>query len=233
MEEISEADILFEDNHLIAINKRAGQLSQPDNDGNPGLEYYVKQYIAHKYNKPGEVFLGSIHRLDQPTTGVILFARTSKAHVRMEKLFREREIEKTYWALTQKKPKELKGSLKHYVYQMPEKNIMKITSDPDRAGAKLAEMDYKYLRSVRGVHLYQVLLKTGRKHQIRVQLSTIGGPIIGDLKYGYKNPLPDASVALHARSLAFIHPVQKVPIKIIAPLPKQIESWDLFANEDD
>ncbi len=224
-----KSDVLYEDNHLIAINKKAGQLSQPDETEEPDLGEYVKDYIAKKYKKPGAVFLSSLHRLDQPVTGVMLFGRTSKGTERMEKLFKERAIEKYYWAITKERPKMESDHLKHYIYQLPGHNIMKTDRKQNKKGGKWAELEYEMLARIDGYNLIRVKLLTGRKHQIRLQLSAIGAPILGDLKYGYHDRNHDRSICLHAASLAFEHPIKKERIVIKAPEPK-MHWWRPFKS---
>lgn len=213
-----QSQIVFEDNHLIAINKRAGQLVQPDNDfTEESLEDFVKEYVRVKYKKPGDAYLGVMHRLDRPVSGLCLFAKTSKALERMNKLFATREVQKTYYALVHGKPKDLTGTLVHYLNKDTDKNIVHAYNNDKRGGVR-AELSYSVMRQAGGLTLLEVKPITGRPHQIRVQLSKIGHPIIGDLKYGSNKTNPDRSICLHALSLEFVHPVKKEKVKIEAPM---------------
>lgn len=211
--------ILYEDNHIIAINKRVGDIVQGDKTGDKPLSDVVKEYIKDKYNKPGEVFLGVIHRLDRPTTGIVIFARTSKALIRMNELFSNRETQKTYWAIVKNKPINPEDRLVHYLKRNEKNNTSKayIKEVPN---SKLASLDYKIIKELNNYFALEINLHTGRHHQIRVQLSAIGLPIKGDLKYGFDRSNPDGGIHLHARKLLFIHPVSKENITIIAPTPE-------------
>lgn len=210
--------ILFEDNHLIALNKEAGMLVQGDETGDTPLVDEVKQYIKKKYGKPGEVFLGVVHRLDRPVSGVVVLARTSKALSRMNALFRDRETDKVYWAITDRKPASKAGTLVHWLSKDEKRN--RTTAYPrETPGALKSELTYKLIRSEGGSYLLEVRPLTGRSHQIRVQLASMGCPIFGDLKYGSSTPTGDGSIALHARELTFVHPVKKEPITLQAPVP--------------
>lgn len=213
--------ILHEDNHLIVINKRVGDIVQGDKTGDKPLSDVVKEYIKEKYNKPGEVFLGVVHRLDRPTTGIIVFARTSKALTRMNKLFSNRETQKTYWAIVKNKPQNLEDKLVHYLKRNEKNNTSKAYTKevPD---SKLASLDYKIIKELNNYFALEINLHTGRHHQIRAQLSTIGSPIKGDLKYGFDRSNPDGGIHLHARKLVFIHPVSKEKINIEAPVPNDV-----------
>lgn len=225
---ITEADILYEDNHLIAINKRSGDIVQVDETGDEPLDEMVKKYIAKKYNKPNGAFLGVVHRLDRPVSGVILFAKTSKALERMNAVFKNREVRKTYFAVVRNKPARLSGNLVHYLIKNPQKNVV-AAYNKEVAGSQRSELNYKLIGELGGFHLLQVNPITGRSHQIRVQLSTMDCPIVGDNKYGYPRGSRKGSICLHARQLEFIHPVQKEPIKIFAPLP--IDGfWERFEH---
>ena len=218
--------VLYEDNHIIAVNKTCNEIVQGDKTGDTPLSETVKAYIKQKYNKPGEVFLGVTHRLDRPTSGVVLFARTSKALTRLNEMFREKsqitnhksQIVKTYWAIVQGAPKLPEARLENWLVRN-EKLNKSFIAKPGAKDAKLAILTYKTL--VRGEHytLLEVNLETGRHHQIRCQLAAIGCPIKGDLKYGAKRSNPDGGISLHARQIEFIHPVSKIPLCITAPVP--------------
>jgi 23S rRNA pseudouridine1911/1915/1917 synthase len=216
--------ILHEDNHLIVVNKRVGDIVQGDKTGDKPLSEVVKEYIKDKYNKPGEVFLGVVHRLDRPTTGIVVFARTSKALTRMNELFSNRETQKTYWAIVKHKPEKNEDKLVHFIKRNEKNNTSKahIKEVPD---SKLASLDYKIFKELNNYFALEINLHTGRHHQIRAQLSAIGSPIKGDLKYGFDRSNPDGGIHLHARKLIFIHPVSKETIEIIAPTPSD-SIWD-------
>ncbi|KQC02491.1 RluA family pseudouridine synthase [Pedobacter sp. Hv1] len=223
---ITEADILYEDNHLIAINKRSGDIVQVDETGDEPLDEKVKKYIAAKYNKPNGAFLGVVHRLDRPVSGVILFAKTSKALERMNAIFKNREVRKTYFAVVRNKPARLEGNLVHWLIKNPQKNLV-TAYNKEVPNSQRSELDYKLIGEVGGFYLLQVNPLTGRSHQIRVQLSTMDCPIVGDNKYGYPRGSRKGSICLHARRLEFIHPVQKEPVNIFAPLPVD-GFWERF-----
>jgi len=226
--DISVKDILFEDNHLIAINKRAGDIVQVDETGDEPLDEKVKRYIAQKYNKPNGAFLGVVHRLDRPVSGVILFAKTSKALERVNELFKSREMQKTYWAVVRNKPIPESGNLVHWLVKNQQKNIT-TPHQHEVAGSQRAELNYKLIGELNGFYLIEVDPITGRPHQIRVQLSTLGCPIVGDNKYGYPRGSLKKSICLHARRLQFVHPVKKEPVAILAPLPKD-GFWEKFEH---
>lgn len=211
--------ILHEDNHIIAINKRIGDIVQGDKTGDKPLSEIVKEYIKEKYNKPGEVFLGVVHRLDRPTTGIVVFARTSKALSRLNELFSNRETQKTYWAIVKNKPEKEQDTLVHFLKRNEKNNTSKahIKEVPE---SKKASLDYKIIKTLDNYFALEINLHTGRHHQIRAQLAAIGCPIKGDLKYGFERSNPDGGIHLHARRLAFIHPVSKEVLEIIAPTPK-------------
>ena len=225
---VKSIQVLYEDNHLIAVNKPCGVLIQGDKTGDEPLADMVKAYIKKAKNKPGDVYLGIIHRLDRPVSGVVLFAKTSKALVRMNKMFADRETKKVYWAVVTKRPKEEKGRLIHWLRKNHEKNRSKAFNN-EAKHTKRAELTYKVLRAVDRHTLLEVYPKTGRHHQIRVQLSKMGCSIKGDLKYGASDNNPDASIHLHARRLEFMHPVKKEQIKIEASVPLE-NLWQEFAN---
>lgn len=211
--------VLYEDNHIIAVNKTCSEIVQGDKTGDTPLSEIVKAYIKEKYNKPGEVFLGVTHRLDRPTSGVVLFARTSKALTRLNEMFKSHEqIRKTYWAIVQGAPKVPEARLENYLTRNETLNKSFIAK-PNAKEAKLAVLSYKTLVRGNNYSLLEVNLETGRHHQIRCQLAAIGCPIKGDLKYGAKRSNPDGGISLHARQIAFIHPVSKQPICITAPVP--------------
>jgi len=213
--------VLYEDNHIIVINKRVGDIVQGDKTGDKPLSEVVKEYIKIKYNKPGEVFLGVIHRLDRPTTGIVIFARTSKALTRMNELFSNRETQKTYWAIVKNKPQNSEDKLVHYLKRNEKNNTSKahVNEVPE---SKIASLDYKIIALLQNYYALEINLHTGRHHQIRAQLSAIGSPIKGDLKYGFDRSNPDGGIHLHARKLVFIHPVSKENIEIIAPTPNDV-----------
>ena len=221
-------EVLYEDNHIIAVNKTCNEIVQGDKTGDTPLSETVKAYIKDKYNKPGEVFLGVTHRLDRPTSGVVLFARTSKALTRLNEMFKSHEqIRKTYWAIVQGCPKVPEARLENYLTRNETLNKSFIAK-PGAKEAKLAVLTYKTL--VKGEHytLLEINLETGRHHQIRCQLAAIGCPVKGDLKYGAKRSNPDGGISLHARQIAFIHPVSKIQLCITAPVPND-SLWQQFA----
>ncbi len=216
--------VLFEDNHIIIVNKRAGDISQGDKTGDKPLSDVVKEYIKEKYNKPGEVFLGVVHRLDRPTSGIIIFARTSKALERLNKMLREKTIHKTYWAVVKNQPRKEKDSLINFLKKNP-KNNKSTAYNKEIDGSKKAVLHYKTIKKLDNYSLLEIDLETGRHHQIRCQLANIGSPIKGDLKYGFKRSNKDGSIHLHARKINFIHPVSKKEVSVTAPLSKD-PIWD-------
>ena len=220
-------DILYEDNHLLAVNKHAGDLVQSDTEGTLGLEDYIKEYIKIRDEKPGEVFLGVVHRIDRPVSGVVLFAKTSKALVRLNEMVRNRNIDKRYWAITEEAPEELEGTLVHYISRDGKTNKASAYNS-QKGDAKRAELRYKLLGGSKNYKLLEVELITGRHHQIRCQLSKVGCPIKGDLKYGAKRSNPDGGISLHSRSVEFVHPVRKEPLKVVAPTPAKDNLWQYF-----
>ena len=211
--------MLFEDNHILVVNKRAGDIVQGDKTGDQPLSEVVKDYIAEKYNKPGKVYLGVVHRLDRPTTGIVLFSKTSKALPRLNKLFAEKKAKKTYWALVKNRPPLMEDRLVHWLKKNP-KNNKSTAYIKEIPGSKKAILSYKLIKTLDNFFLLEIDLETGRHHQIRTQLASIGCPIKGDLKYGFDRSNKDASISLHARTLRFVHPVKKENITITAPLPK-------------
>jgi len=216
--------VLFEDNHVIIVNKRAGDIVQGDKTGDKPLSDVVKDYIKEKYNKPGNVYLGVVHRLDRPTTGIVVFAKTSKALTRLNKLFANKEVHKTYWAVVKNKPEIENDTLTHWLKKNP-KNNKSTAFDKEIEGSKMAILHYKLIKKLNTYYLLEIHLETGRHHQIRSQLSKIGSPIKGDLKYGFNRSNQDASIHLHSRKLKFVHPVSKKDIDISAPVP-QDTLWD-------
>ena len=215
----SNLQILHEDNHIIVINKRVGDIVQGDKTGDKPLSDVVKEYIKEKYNKPGEVFLGVVHRLDRPTTGIVIFAKTSKALERLNKMFSERETKKTYWAVVKNKPTKNEDNLIHFLKRNEKNNTSKahLNEVPE---SKKASLDFKIIKELNHYFVLEINLHTGRHHQIRAQLQAIGCPIKGDLKYGFDRSNPDGGIHLHARKLEFIHPVSKEAIILIAPTPE-------------
>jgi 23S rRNA pseudouridine1911/1915/1917 synthase len=223
---VTEDMVVYEDNHLIAINKPAGTIVQVDETGDPSLEDLVKEFIAKKYNKPNGAFLGVVHRLDRPVSGLILFAKTSKAMDRLNQKFKEREMQKVYWAVVRNRPAEPEGKLEHWLFRDRNKNITR-AYNKQVDGSRIATLYYKVIGQLDGYYLLEVRPVTGRTHQIRVQLSTMGCPIVGDNKYGYPRGSLRRSICLHARSLSFVHPVKKEPITLEASLPND-GFWNKF-----
>ena len=211
--------ILHEDNHIIIVNKRAGDITQGDKTGDTPLSEVVKQYIKEKYNKPSNVYLGVVHRLDRPTSGVIVFAKTSKSLERLNKMLREKTINKTYWAIVKNKPQPEQDTLVNYLKKNP-KNNKSTAFKTEFEGSKKAILHYKVIKELDSYYLLEIDLETGRHHQIRCQLSSIGSYIKGDLKYGAKRSNKDGSIHLHARKIEFTHPVSKETIVVIAPTPE-------------
>jgi len=214
-------NILFEDNHFIVINKQSGDIVQGDKTGDKPLSEIVKEYIKEKYSKPGNVFLGVVHRLDRPTTGIVVFARTSKALERFNKMLRDKKVTKTYWAVVKNQPIKNEDTLTGFLKKNP-KNNKSTSFSTEIKGSKKAILHYKLLKSLNHYHLLEVNLETGRHHQIRCQLASIGSPIKGDLKYGFDRSNKNASIHLHARKIKFIHPVSTEIITIIAPTPNEV-----------
>jgi len=215
-------EILFEDNHLIIINKQVADLVQGDDTGDESLGDRVKAYIKRKYKKPGDVFLGVVHRLDRPVTGAVIFARTSKALTRMNQQFKDHEVKKTYWAVVKNRPANEEGELVHYLVKDEKQNKSYAYPKP-KGQAKEARLTYRLMGSTNTFFLLEVDLQTGRHHQIRCQLAKIGCPIKGDLKYGFARSNPDGGIHLHARKIVFNHPVTKIAMEIIAePPPDQL-----------
>lgn len=213
--------VLYEDNHLIVVNKRAGDIVQGDKTGDKPLSDIVREYLKDKYQKPGDVFLGVVHRLDRPTTGIVLFARTSKALERMNELFKNRDTQKTYWAIVKNRPAKAQDTLVHYLKRNEKTNTSR-AFPKEVPGSKQASLDYKIIKELNNYCALEIDLHTGRHHQIRSQLSAIGSPIKGDLKYGFGRSNPDGGIHLHARRLSFLHPVKKEPVEIVAPPPADL-----------
>jgi 23S rRNA pseudouridine1911/1915/1917 synthase len=216
--------VLFEDNHIIIVNKRAGDITQGDKTGDKPLSDVVKEYIKDKYNKPGLVFIGTVHRLDRPTSGIVIFARTSKALERLNKMLREKTINKTYWALIKNPPKKTSDTLINFLKKDTKKN-KSFVYKKEIEGSKNAILHYTVIKKLENYFLVEIDLETGRHHQIRTQLSHIGSAIKGDLKYGFPRSNKDGSISLHARKIKFIHPVSKEEIVITAQTPKDV-IWD-------
>lgn len=220
--------ILYEDNHIIAVNKTTSEIVQGDKTGDEPLSETIKRYLKEKYNKPGEVFLGVTHRLDRPVSGVVLFARTSKALARLNDMFKNKEVEKTYWAIVQNKPKEDEARLEHFIVRN-EKQNKSYAYQTEKPNSKKAILSYKLIASSERYHLLEINLETGRHHQIRCQLASIGCPIKGDLKYGAPRSNPTGGISLHARKAKFLHPVSKQSIEITASVPQDDKLWNVFS----
>jgi len=216
--------VLFEDNHIIIVNKRAGDITQGDKTGDKPLSDVVKEYVKDKYNKPGLVFIGTVHRLDRPTSGIVIFARTSKALERLNKMLRDKTIKKTYWALVKNAPKTTADTLTNFLKKDTKKN-KSFVYKKEIDGSKNAILHYNVIKKLENYFLVEIDLETGRHHQIRTQLAHIGSAIKGDLKYGFPRSNKDGSISLHARKIKFTHPVSKEEIAITAPTPKDI-IWD-------
>ncbi len=221
--------IVYEDNHLILVNKKAGVPSQGDKTGDIPLVEHVREYIRSTYEKTGNVFTGLIHRIDRPVSGLVLLAKTSKALERMNKQFHDQQIEKTYWAIVKQKPEQPEGKLVHWLTRHPQKNITKAHKN-EVPNSQRSELDYKLIASIENYHLLEVHPITGRQHQIRAQLSAMGCPIKGDIKYGFDRTNKDASICLHARKLEFEHPVKNEKVAFKAPAPES-DLWPKFAIE--
>ena len=221
--------IVYEDNHLLVVNKSSGILVQGDRTEDISLIELGKEYIKRKYNKPGNVFLGLVHRLDRPVSGLVILARTSKALIRMNEQFRSKSVDKIYWAITEKPLPSFEGNIINWLIKNRQKNIVKAYRN-DKKGSVKAELAYRTLSVINSLYLTEVKLITGRFHQIRAQFAAAGCPIIGDLKYGYKKPNPDKSICLHARAISFIHPVSKKAIHLNATLPS-LPVWKFFSPD--
>ena len=223
-----EPSVIFEDNHLIVINKNAGEIVQGDKTGDEPLSEKVAAYLAKKYQKPGKAFIGVIHRIDRPVSGAVVFAKTGKALSRMNELFRNRDVQKVYWTLIEGRPLEDSGLLVHYLSKNAEKNKSKALTNPAE-GHLRSELSWKCIKRLENYSLLEVEPLTGRHHQIRVQLSSVGWPIKGDVKYGARRANTDRSICLHARKITFDHPVKKAPLIVEAPLP-QTNAWSPLAG---
>ncbi len=219
-------NILFEDNHIIAVSKTSHDLVQKDATGDLSLDNMIRQFLKEKYAKPGDVFLGVVHRLDRPVTGAVLFARTSKALTRLTTMFREGKISKTYWAVVKNKPPKESDRLVHHLVRNAKQN-KSYCNEVAKAGSKEAALSYKIIGKSDNYYLLEVNLETGRHHQIRAQLAHIGCPIKGDLKYGFPRSNPDGGISLHARKIRFVHPVTKKDVEITAAVPEG-DIWNAF-----
>jgi len=217
-------EILYEDNHIIIVNKRAGEIVQGDKTGDEPLSETLKRYIKERDAKPGNVFIGVVHRLDRPVSGVVMFAKTSKALSRLNAMFASGDVHKTYWAVSRNEPAQSETTLTHYISTV-ERNNKSYASLTPKEVAKKAMLSYRLIARSERYNLLEVNLMTGRKHQIRVQLSAIGCPVKGDLKYGDKRSNPDGSISLHARRIEFVHPVSQKPIDVTAPVPEGDKLW--------
>lgn len=226
---VNQLQVLYEDNHIIAVNKRPSDIVQGDKTGDTPLSEFVKKHIKEKYNKPGDVFIGTVHRIDRPVSGIVLFAKTSKALARLNQMFQSKEIQKTYWAVVKNKPKNINGHLVHYLRKNEAKNMSR-AFEKEHQGTLKCELEYKLICSLDNYHLLEINPLTGRHHQIRVQLSAIGSPIKGDIKYGFDRTNKDASIHLHARKIEFIHPIKKENITIIAPPPSEV-IWNAIMKQ--
>lgn len=218
--------VLYEDNHLLIVNKASGVLVQGDHTKDKPLVDLCKEYVKNKYNKPGNVFMGLVHRLDRPVSGIVVLAKTSKGLERMNKLFHDRKVQKTYWAITKRKPRQNQGTLINWLKKDGTKNIVTAYQEKTE-GSQKAELSFRVMGKLNDHFLLEIKPKTGRPHQIRTQLGSIRTPIKGDLKYGFATPNADKSINLHARRLYFEHPIKKEPIEITAPLPEN-DFWEQF-----
>lgn len=223
-----ESQILYEDNHIIAVNKLNSQIVHSDKTGDESLEDMVKAYLKRRYDKPGNVYCGVVHRLDRPVSGVVLFAKTEKALIRLNKMIKERQISKTYWAIVKAEPPAPSGTLRDYLVRNERQNKSYVTKDVNRGD--YAELDYELIAKSDYYNLLQIDLKTGRHHQIRVQLAHMGCPIKGDLKYGFGRSNKVSSISLHARRVRFVHPVRKEMLEIVAPVPRE-PLWQYFEDK--
>ena len=224
--------VIYEDNHIIIVNKACGEVVQGDSTGDRTLLDIVKAYLKEKYNKPGNVFLGLPHRLDRPTSGIVVLAKTGKVLPRLNNLFQTRgQIKKTYWAVVDKRPPKFQDTLEHYLRKNSERNRSYGFAEK-MEGSKFASLTYRHVASIDKYHLLEIELLTGRHHQIRVQLASIQCPIKGDIKYGFNRTNKDASIHLHARKISFTHPVKKTPIVITASVPQHDALWKVFEEQE-
>ncbi len=221
-------EILYEDNHIIAVYKRSSDLAQGDKTGDVSLDTEVKKYLGEKYKKPGEVFLGVVHRLDRPVSGVLLYARTSKALERLNEMFRDKQVKKTYLAIVKERPPEEEATITHYLKKNETQNKSYVY-DTEVKGSKMASLTYRLKGRSERFYMLEIELHTGRHHQIRAQLAKIGCPIKGDLKYGFSRSNEDGSISLFARKVEFIHPVKKEPVTILAHFPEG-DIWSVFVD---
>ncbi len=224
-------DIIFEDNHILVVNKRCGDLVQPDPNGSSALEIEIKAFLKVRDSKPGDVFLGVVHRIDRPVSGAVLFAKTSKALVRLNEMIKNRTVSKRYWAIVCNPPKEEEAELVHHIVRDGKTNFSRSYNSP-KANSKEARLKYKFISGSKNYFLLEIELMTGRHHQIRSQLSTIGMPIKGDLKYGASRSNRGGGICLHSRSLSFIHPVSKENIHVVAKPPTEDSLWQYFIEAD-
>jgi 23S rRNA pseudouridine1911/1915/1917 synthase len=229
MAQSTRIEVLFEDNHIIIVNKKSSDIVQGDKTGDMPLSEKVKEYLKKKYEKPGNVFVGVTHRLDRPVSGAVIFAKTSTALERINELFRQHDIQKYYWAVVRNKPEPPIGTLIHYLKKNEEQNKSYVF-DEGTKGAQQAELRYRIIGKSDRFFLLEVTPKTGRHHQIRVQLSAIGSPIKGDVKYGYERTNEGGAIHLHARRVEFMHPVNKNVVNVVAPLPNDV-IWNYFENK--
>ncbi|MCD7962268.1 MAG: RNA pseudouridine synthase [Rikenellaceae bacterium] len=227
-----EVHILYEDNHIMIVNKPSGIPVQPDNSGDPALEDELKEFIKMRDGKPGKVYLGVVHRIDRPVSGAVMFAKTSKALTRLNEMVKNREIKKTYWAITYMRPEKMEDTLVNYILRDGKTNKSRCVSSPGKE-AKEAKLKYKVVAGSDNFTMLEIQLITGRHHQIRCQLSKIDCPIKGDLKYGAKRSNKDGSISLHARKLEFIHPVKKEVITVTAPTPQDDNLWRYFEKSQE
>lgn len=218
--------VMFEDNHLLVVNKPSGMLVQGDKTGDTPLSEYAKEYIREKYDKPGNIFCGTPHRIDRPVSGTVVLAKTSKALERVSKLFQNREVHKTYWAITEKRPPKTEDTVVHWLKKDTNKNLTHAHVSDNKGGLK-STLKYRLISAMGDRNLIEVTPITGRPHQIRVQLARIGCPIVGDVKYGFPKPTKDGSIALHARAISFEHPIKKEPFNVVSPIPKAFV-WSHF-----
>ncbi|MDR0907732.1 MAG: RNA pseudouridine synthase [Rikenellaceae bacterium] len=225
----SKDDILYEDNHLLVANKHAGELVQADSEGETGLEDAIKAFIRRRDAKPGDVFLGVVHRIDRPVSGAVVFAKTSKALVRLNEMLRRGEFDKTYWAIVEELPPAEEGTLTHHIVRDGKQNRSRAHDSPKK-DSKEARLVYKMIAGSSNYYLLEVKLLTGRHHQIRAQLAKVGAPIKGDLKYGAKRSNPDGGISLHSRRVSFVHPVRKELLEITAPVPSADNLWRYFSD---